>query len=72
LRQIERILAFDVARTHIIAESVADDWPKQFKRKVNSGSGTFHVESARILMASPSPTVRLGVDLKKSSGRSAE
>jgi hypothetical protein len=72
LRQIERVLAFDVARAHVVADRVADDRPPRLITSASSGSGTLHRASRRMHTGSPGPRTRQAAALKNSSGRSAE
>ncbi len=48
LRQIQEVLAFDVARAHVVADRAADDRPRELITSASSGSGTLHFASRRM------------------------
>ena len=59
LRQVERVRALDVAGRDVVADRDAGDVAVRRRgRAPISGSGTFQVESARMPIGSPGPTVR--------------
>ena len=59
LAEVERVRALDVARGDVVADRVrrGSGRARRATRPI-SGSGTFHVESPRIPIGSPGPTVR--------------
>ena len=72
LRQVERILPFDVARAHVVAHREADDSQLGGKHQRDFRFG--HVPGRilrRILSGWRCPLTRCGFALKNSSGRSA-
>ena len=71
LRQIERVLALDVARAHVVADREADELELGLSTRASSGSGTHQRVSRRTRIGCPGPTTRLGVALKNNSGRDA-
>ena len=72
LRQIQQVFAFDVARTHVVADRVADDFAMAIDDERQFGFG--HVPLGVLANANglAGPATFSGSDLKNISGRAAE